>query len=35
MKRDAVIVNFLPIFAARKVKDILRRRGAAGREDHP
>jgi hypothetical protein len=30
MKRDAVIMDFLPIFAARKVKEILSRRGAAG-----
>jgi hypothetical protein len=30
MKRDAVIMDFLPIFAARKVKEILRRRGPAG-----
>jgi len=31
MKRDAVIMDFLSIFAVRKVKEILRRRGAAGR----
>ncbi len=27
MKREAVITDFLPIFAARKVKEILRVRG--------
>ena len=31
MKRDAVIMDFLSIFAVRKVKEILRRMGAAGR----
>ena len=35
MKRDAVIMDFLPIFAARRVKEILLRRDAADREDHP
>jgi hypothetical protein len=35
MKRDAVIMDFLAIFAARKVRDILSRRGAAGREHYP
>ncbi len=28
-------LDFLPIFAAKKVKEILRRRDAAGREDYP
>jgi len=35
MKRDAVITDFLPIFAARKFKEILLRRDAADRGDHP
>jgi hypothetical protein len=35
MKRDAVIKDFLPIFAARQVKEILRRRGQARQEDYP
>ena len=35
MKRDALIMDFLPIFAVRKVKEILHRRDAADREDHP
>jgi hypothetical protein len=35
MKRDAVIMDFLPIFAVRRVKEILLRRDAADREDHP
>jgi len=36
MRRDAVIMDFLPIFAARKVKEILRRRGSGvPREDYP
>ena len=30
MKRDAVITDFLAIFAARKVKEILCRRGSGG-----
>jgi hypothetical protein len=32
MKRDAVIMDFLPIFAARKVMEMLRRRGWGGPE---
>jgi hypothetical protein len=35
MKRDAVIMDFLPIFAARKVREILRLTGAAGASDDP
>ncbi len=35
MKRDAIIMDFLPIFAVRKVKEILSRRDAADREDYP
>ena len=35
LKRDAVIMDFLPIFAARKVKEILSRRHAADGEDYP
>jgi hypothetical protein len=35
MKRHAAITDFLPIFAVRKVKEILRRRSAAGQEDYP
>ena len=31
MKRDAVIMDFLAIFAVRKVKEILCRRGSGGR----
>ena len=30
MKRDAVITDYLPIFAVRKVKKILLRMGASG-----
>jgi hypothetical protein len=35
MKRDAVIMDFLPILAVRRVKEILLRRDAAERGDHP
>ena len=35
MRREAVIMDFLPIFAARRVKEILLRRDAADRGDHP
>jgi hypothetical protein len=35
VKRQAVIMDFLPVFAVRKVKEILRRRGPAGQEDYP
>ena len=30
LKRDAVITDYLPIFAVRKVKEILLRMGASG-----
>jgi len=36
MKREAVITDFLPILAARKVREILRIRGLPqSRTDHP
>jgi hypothetical protein len=36
LKQEAVITDFLPIFAARKVREILRVRGLpTARTDHP
>jgi hypothetical protein len=36
LKQEAVITDFLPIFAARKVREILRVRGVPpARTDHP